>query len=97
MTLGALAIAVGLVAAAILRIAQLLRPRTAAEPRAVLHRLADVEPVGAALGNTAMVELHGDFETGWTCVSWTDGPVGGANLVDRFAQDPTGGRLLTGA
>ena len=49
------------------------------------------------LGNTAMVELHGDFETGWTCVSWTDGPVGGANLVDRFAQDPTGERLLTGA
>jgi broad specificity phosphatase PhoE len=48
------------------------------------------------LGNTAMVEVHGDFETGWTCVSWTDGPVGGANLVDRSAQDPTGERLLAG-
>ena len=49
-----------------------------------------------ALGNTAMVEVHGDFETGWTCVSWTDGPVGGANLVDRLAPDPTGERLLAG-
>jgi hypothetical protein len=48
MTLGAVAIAVGLVAAAILRIAQLLRPRPAAEPPAVLHRPSDVLPVGAA-------------------------------------------------
>jgi len=48
------------------------------------------------LVNTALVEVHGDFETGWTCVAWTDGPVGGANLVDRFAQDPTGERLLAG-
>ena len=48
------------------------------------------------LGNTALVEVHSDFETGWTCVAWTDGPVGGANLVDRSAQDPTGERLLAG-
>jgi probable phosphoglycerate mutase len=48
------------------------------------------------LGNTALVELHGDFVNGWTCVSWTDGPVGGGNLVDRSAPDPTGERLLAG-
>jgi hypothetical protein len=47
MTLGAVAIAVGLVAAAIQRIAQLLRPRPAAESPAVLHRPSDVLPVGA--------------------------------------------------
>jgi hypothetical protein len=40
--------------------------------------------------------VHGDFVNGWTCVSWTDGPVGGANLVDRLAPDPTGERLLAG-
>lgn len=28
------------------------------------------------LANTALVELHGDFVTGWTCASWGDGPVG---------------------
>ena len=49
------------------------------------------------LGNTGLVEVHGDFETGWTCVSWTRGPVGGENLVDHTAHDPTGERLLTGA
>ena len=42
------------------------------------------------LGNTALVEVHGDFETGWTCVAWTDGPVGGANLVDRSRPGPHG-------
>jgi hypothetical protein len=48
MTLGAVAIAVGLVAAAILRVAQLLLPRRSTEPRAVVDRLPDVQPVGAA-------------------------------------------------
>ena len=45
------------------------------------------------LGNTGVVEVHGDFDTGWTCVSWTSDPVGGENLVDRAAQDPTGNRV----
>jgi probable phosphoglycerate mutase len=45
------------------------------------------------LGNTGMVELDGDFETGWTCVSWVSDPVGGENLVDPTAQDPTGDRV----
>ena len=49
------------------------------------------------LSNTGLVEVHGDFETGWTCVSWTSGPVGGENLVDRSANDPTGERLFSGA
>ena len=48
MMLGAVAIAIGLVAAAILRLAQLLLPRRSTEPRAVVDRLPDVQPVGAA-------------------------------------------------
>ena len=48
MMLGAVAIAVGLVAAAFLRVAQLLLPRRSTESRAVVHRLPDVQPVGAA-------------------------------------------------
>jgi broad specificity phosphatase PhoE len=45
---------------------------------------------GHRLGNTGMVEMHGDFETGWTCVSWMSDPLGGENLVDMFAPDPAG-------
>jgi broad specificity phosphatase PhoE len=45
------------------------------------------------LRNTGVVEVDGDFETGWTCVTWTSDPVGGDELVDRTAQDPTGGRV----
>ena len=48
MMLGAVAIAIGLVAAAILRVAQLLLPRRSTESRAVVDRLPDVQPVGAA-------------------------------------------------
>lgn len=48
MTLGAVAIAIGLVAAAILRVAQLLIPRRPTESRAVVDRLPDVQLVGAA-------------------------------------------------
>jgi len=48
MMLGAVAIAVGLVAAAFLRVAQLLLPRRPTESRAVVGRLPDVQPVGAA-------------------------------------------------
>ena len=42
------------------------------------------------LGNTGLVEVHGDFRNGWTCVSWTSDPLGGRNLVDLLAPDPTG-------
>ena len=45
--LGALAVAVGLVAAAILRIGQFLRPRPPAATHPVVH-LPEVRPVGAA-------------------------------------------------
>jgi len=48
MMLGAVAIAVGLVAAAFLRVVQLLLPRRSTESRAVVGRLPDVQPVGAA-------------------------------------------------
>jgi hypothetical protein len=45
--LGALAIAVGLIAAAILRIVQFLGPRPPAAARTVVH-VPEVRPVGAA-------------------------------------------------
>jgi broad specificity phosphatase PhoE len=45
------------------------------------------------LRNTGMVEVDGDFETGWTCVGWTSDPAGGEKLADPTAQDPTGGRV----
>jgi probable phosphoglycerate mutase len=61
-------------------------------------RNVDAEFVRASrLGNTGLVEVHGDFETGWTCVSWTSDPVGGAHLIDDVAHDPTGERLLAGS
>jgi len=49
------------------------------------------------LGNTGMVELHGDFATGWTCVTWACDPLGGDRLGDPDAHDPTGERLPTGS
>jgi broad specificity phosphatase PhoE len=42
------------------------------------------------LGNTGLVEMHGDFASGWTCVSWTSDPLGGEKLTERIAPDPTG-------
>jgi broad specificity phosphatase PhoE len=42
------------------------------------------------LDNTGMVELIGSPTDGWTLVSWAGIPVGGAQLVDEAAADPTG-------
>lgn len=45
------------------------------------------------LDNTGVVELDGSPETGWTLVSWQGAPVGGEQLADAAAEDPTGETL----
>lgn len=42
------------------------------------------------LDNTGMVVLDGSPENGWDVVSWTEDPVGGLQLADIGADDPTG-------
>ena len=42
------------------------------------------------LHNTALLVLEGDFDAGWTMVSWQGHPVGGELLEDPTAEDPTG-------
>ncbi|MGN8051206.1 histidine phosphatase family protein [Curtobacterium sp. 22159] len=45
------------------------------------------------LENTGIVEMEGSFEDGWRLVDWEGEPIGGEDLVDRTAQDPTGERF----
>lgn len=45
------------------------------------------------LENTGIVELEGSSADGWRLVDWAGEPVGGDELVDRTAQDPTGERF----
>jgi len=45
------------------------------------------------LENTGIVEVEGSFDDGWRLVDWEGEPVGGEDLVDRTAQDPTGERF----
>ena len=42
------------------------------------------------LDNTGVVELSGSPADGWSLVSWAGQPVGGPQLVDQQAEDPTG-------
>lgn len=42
------------------------------------------------LANTALIEVEGDFESGWKILSWHSEPVGGSFLADDAAPDPTG-------
>jgi broad specificity phosphatase PhoE len=44
-----------------------------------------------ALANTGVVVVEGTVADGFRLVSWEGAPVGGAELVDRSADDPTGG------
>lgn len=46
-----------------------------------------------ALANTAMVTLEGSPSDGWECVDWHADPLGGTNLDDESAADPTGDPL----
>ena len=45
------------------------------------------------LDNTGIVELDGSLETGWNLTHWQGSPVGGGDLVDATAEDPTGETL----
>ena len=45
------------------------------------------------LDNTGVVELVGSPADGWMLASWAGVPVGGAELVDESAVDPTGESL----
>lgn len=45
------------------------------------------------LENTGIVELEGSTDDGWRLVDWEGEPVGGEDLIDRTAQDPTGERF----
>jgi broad specificity phosphatase PhoE len=45
------------------------------------------------LDNTGVVELEGSPEAGWRLIAWQGTPVGGAQLVDATAEDPTGETL----
>ncbi|HEX4189549.1 MAG TPA: histidine phosphatase family protein [Marmoricola sp.] len=48
------------------------------------------EMAAAGMHNTACIEVAGDPESGWSVVSWTADPIGGAFLDDDDAPDPTG-------
>jgi probable phosphoglycerate mutase len=45
------------------------------------------------LDNTGVVVVEGSFADGWTLTRWADQPVGGAELADATAADPTGESL----
>ena len=45
------------------------------------------------LDNTGIVELDGLVETGWSLKHWQGTPVGGEDLADATAEDPTGETL----
>ena len=56
-------------------------------------RATNVPPIYAGtheLDNTGVVELAGSPQDGWTLVSWAGTPIGGPDLVDDSASDPTG-------
>lgn len=62
----------------------------------VAGRATNVPPSFAGehdIDNTGIVELDGSPDVGWTLLSWQGTPVGGADLVDTTAQDPTGETL----
>lgn len=42
------------------------------------------------LHNTALIEVEGAPGLGWSVLSWTSDPIGGAYLDDETAPDPTG-------
>lgn len=42
------------------------------------------------LDNTGVAVLEGSMAHGWQLISWAGTPVGGEQLVDEFAVDPTG-------
>lgn len=62
----------------------------------VAARATNVPPSYAGehdIDNTGVIELEGSPDAGWTLLSWQGTPVGGAELADRTAEDPTGESL----
>jgi broad specificity phosphatase PhoE len=62
----------------------------------VAGNAANVPPSFAGehdLDNTGIVILEGSFESGWRLVEWAGTPVGGSELADAAAGDPTGVNL----
>ncbi|UDF14736.1 histidine phosphatase family protein [Antiquaquibacter oligotrophicus] len=43
--------------------------------------------------NTGIIELEGDLDSGWRLLAWQGTPIGGSDLVDADANDPTGETL----
>lgn len=59
-------------------------------------RTRNVDPEFAAsheLDNTGVVVVTGDPAAGWRTESWMGDPVGGPQLADEAAADPTGDRM----
>jgi len=66
----------------------------------VAGRATNVPPSYAGehdIDNTGVIELEGSPEAGWTLVSWQGTPVGGEQLADATAEDPTGETLADAA
>lgn len=62
----------------------------------VAGRATNVPPMFSGereIDNTGVVELDGSPEEGWTLLSWQGTPVGGSDLADATADDPTGDAL----
>lgn len=62
----------------------------------VAGRADNVPPTFAGehdIQNTGIVELEGSPVEGWRLISWQGTPVGGADLSDATAEDPTGESL----
>ena len=57
------------------------------------HNIAPEFAATHELDNTGVVELSGSPDEGWTLLSWAGLPVGGPQLVDQQAEDPTGEAL----
>ena len=59
----------------------------------VSNRIAEAgvhEMATEGFHNTACIEVEGDPDRGWSVLSWTPDPIGGAYLDDAAAPDPTG-------
>jgi broad specificity phosphatase PhoE len=78
--------AIGAPAAAVFSHGAAIRVWTAARARNVQPAFAGTHE----LDNTGVVELSGSPHDGWSLVSWAGQPVGGPQLVDQQADDPTG-------
>jgi broad specificity phosphatase PhoE len=62
----------------------------------VAGNAVNVEPSFAGendLSNTGIVVLEGSFDEGWRLIEWAGTPVGGVELADAAAGDPTGESL----